>query len=315
MRILVLGAGAVGGYFGGRLAEAGADVTFLVRERRAAELARDGLAIRSPHGDLRLAPKLHRAGEPLPRFDLLLLCCKAYDLEAAMVALAPAVGEGSRLLPLLNGLAHLDRLAGRFGAERVLGGVCHIAATLSPEGEIRHLNRLHALQFGARGGRSDPALLAIAAALAGAGFEARRVDAIDRALWEKFVMLATLAGMSCLMRADVGAIMATEDGRRLMLELLAECAAIARAAGEPPRPEMIERTRAMLTEPGSRFAASMLRDIERGGPTEGEHILGDLRRRGEALGVEAPLLRVAHCHLQAYEARRLGAPPSPAEGC
>lgn len=304
MRILVLGAGATGGYFGGRLAAAGADVAFLVRPPRAERLAAEGLVVRSPHGDLRLPVTAVTADRPGGPYDVVVLSCKAYDLDAAIQALRPAVGAGTRVLPLLNGLCHLDALDAAFGAERVLGGVCHIAATLAPDGAIVHLNRTHALTFGSRDQAGDPVAVRLAEAMDGAGFDARLTSAILQHMWEKFVMLTALAGITCLMRASVGAIVEAQDGEALTLELLDECAAVAAASGYAPRPDALERTRATLTERGSAFTASMLRDIERGGPIEADHIVGDMYARARALSVPSPLLRVAYCHLQAYEARR-----------
>ena len=304
MRILVLGAGGVGGYFGGRLAEAGGDVTFLVRERRAAELAADGLVIKSPCGDATLRVQTVRAGEALAPYDIVLLCCKAYDLESAMDGIAPAMGTESAVLPVLNGLSHLDRLDQRFGAARVLGGLAQIAATIGTGGRIEHLNKAHRIVFGERDGRRSARATALAALLARGKFDSALSDQIVLEMWEKFVMLATLAGMTCLMRAAVGAIMATGEGEALMGEFLAECVAVATAAGYPPRAPFLARAQALVTERGSPFTASMLRDIERGGPTEGDHILGDLLRRARALGVATPLLRTAVSHVEAYEARR-----------
>jgi 2-dehydropantoate 2-reductase len=306
VRILVLGAGAVGGYFGGRLAEAGGDVTFLVRERRAAELAADGLAIKSPCGDAVLRVKTARAGEALAPYDIVLLCCKAYDLDSAMDGIAPAMGADSAVLPVLNGLSHLDRLDRRFGAARVLGGLAQIAATIGAGGRIEHLNKLHRVVFGERDGRRSARVTALAALLAKARFDSALSDQIVLEMWEKFVLLASLAGMTCLMRAPVGAIMATSEGEALMGEFVAECTAVATAAGHAPRAPFLTRMQGLLTERGSTFTASMLRDIERGGPTEGDHILGDLLRRARALGVATPLLRTAACHVEAYEARRAG---------
>jgi 2-dehydropantoate 2-reductase len=312
MRILVLGAGATGGYFGGRLVEAGGDVTFLVRERRAAELAANGLAIRSPFGDADLRVKTLRTAAGAAPFDVVLLCCKAYDLDSAIDSIAPAVGAESAVLPLLNGLTHLDRLDARFGAGRVLGGSCAIAATLGVGGRIEQLNKVHRLVFGERDGRSSERTKAFAALLERAKFDSLHSDVIMQEMWEKFVMLASLAGMTCLMRAPVGAIVATTDGEALMGEFLAECSAVATASGHAPRAPFLARGRALLTERGSTFTASMLRDIERGGPTEGDHILGDMLRRARALGIATPLLRVAACHLEAYAGLR--AMPSEARG-
>src|SRR3990172_10228161 len=148
MRILVLGAGGVGGSFGGRLAAAGADVTFLVRPRRAGQLARDGLVVLSPHGDLRLAVQSVTRETVSPDYDLAVLSCKSYDLADAIESLRPAMGEGTLGVPLLNGVAHLKVFDEAFGHERVLGGTCPLAGTLTESGEILQLTALHRIAFG-----------------------------------------------------------------------------------------------------------------------------------------------------------------------
>ncbi len=308
LRILVVGAGATGGYFGGRLAAAGRDVTFLVRPARAARLARDGLAIRSPRGDARIAAPAHVTAATLTDpFDLVLLSCKAYDLDAAMADFAPAVAERTAILPLLNGMRHLDALDARFGAARVLGGTCAISAALDGDGTIVHLNDLHSLSFGERDGRPSARIAAIAAALRGAVFDARASEAILRDMWEKWVFLAALAGITCLLRAAVGDIVAAGGGG-LALALLEECRETAAAAGFAPREAFMAHAAAMLSAAGSGFTASMLRDIERGGRIEADHIIADLIRRRDALGLPAPaLLPVVRAHLAAYEARRVRA--------
>jgi 2-dehydropantoate 2-reductase len=208
------------------------------------------------------------------------------------------------VLPLLNGLRHLDRLDERFGATRVLGGLCAIPATLGANGRVEHLGTFHRMTFGERDGRRSRRIDAFAELAARAKFDSATSDDILLEMWEKWVLLATLAGMTCLMRAPVGAIVATHEGEALTKELLDECSAIATASGHKPRAKVIEQSRGMLTARGSSFTASMLRDIERGGQTEGEHILGDLLQRARTLGVAAPLLRIAASHVEAYEARR-----------
>jgi 2-dehydropantoate 2-reductase len=304
MRILVVGAGAIGGYFGGRLLQAGRDVTFLVRPRRAALLASRGLSIRSRLGDFHSpTPPLvteDRLAEP---FDLVILSCKAYDLDGAMASFAGAVGPQTAILPLLNGMRQLDVLADRFGAARVLGGLCVISATLDDDGAIVHLNDLHALAFGELDGSRSPRIEAVASALIGAGFDARLSDAIRLEMWEKWVFIAAAAGVTCLMRASVGDIVAA-GAADLATALLDECAAIAVHQGFAPRRPYLERTRAIITAPGSPLMASMLRDIEAGLPAEGDHILGDLRSRAAEPDAHA-LLRVADLHVRAYEARRM----------
>ncbi|HXY59957.1 MAG TPA: ketopantoate reductase family protein [Methylocystis sp.] len=302
MRILVLGAGAVGGYFGGRLAGAGADVTFLVRARRAAQLAQNGLIVRSPLGDLRTPVKaVERVEQP---FDLIILSCKAYDLEAAMTAVAPAVGPDTFLLPLLNGLRHFDALDAQFSARRVLGGCCFIGAALTPAGEIEHLNRLQRLVLGPRLPEQREGCERARAALAQGGFSPQLSFVVMEDVWEKLVFLASLAGITCLMRATIGAIASTSDGAAIALELLAECRAVAAASFFPPRPEFLAQSRAMLTDRASDAASSMLRDMQRGGETEQDHILGDMLLRAASLGVATPVLRLARAHMQAYDAMR-----------
>jgi len=318
VRMLVVGAGGIGGYFGGRLLGAGRDVTFLVRAQRAAQLARTGLIIRSPLGDLdlpapptvtaealRAADAVDAGREVREPFDLILLAVKAYDLDAAMDDVAPAVGPRTLILPLLNGMRHLDRLDERFGADRVLGGQCVVSTTLDPEGRILHLDGSASLAFGARDrSRAEP-LEAIAATLSVAGFEARLSAAIVQEMWEKWVSVATVAGMTCLMRAAIGDIVAAGAGD-LTTALLDECAAIAAQQGHALSAAVLQDRRAAFTAPDSELTASMLRDIERGAPIEAEQILGDLLRRagrGAGTGVTS-LLRVAYAHLMTYDARR-----------
>jgi 2-dehydropantoate 2-reductase len=305
MKILVLGAGGVGGYFGGRLIEAGADVSFLVREKRAAQLRRDGLVVKSPFGDVRRPAKaVLAAGEGGP-YDIVLLTCKAYDLASALDAIAPALERGAAVVPLLNGMAHLDALEARFGGDKVMGGLCFVAATLNPEGEVLQLNAmLNGIVFGERAGGSSARGEALFAAFKGVPVEARLSSEIIGDMWAKWVQLASLAALTCLMRATVGEVNHAAEGSAIGLELLEECRRIAAAHGAEPGEKAMAPMRSRLSDKSSTLSASMLRDIERGGPIEGEHIIGDLLRRGRARGIETPLLRIALAHLQAYEEKR-----------
>jgi 2-dehydropantoate 2-reductase len=307
MRILVLG--AVGGYFGGRLVESGANVTFLVRPERARLLARHGLVIKSPSGDARIEVKTIAAGESAAPFDIVLLACKSFDLESAEDAIAPHIDGGAVVLPLLNGMAHVEHLGARFGHGRVAGAVCQCSTTVNAAGEIEQLNPIARLVFGRfeeqpNPHEINPLLDALLAVTAKAKFSSTRQDPIDRSLWEKWLMLAALAGMTTLMRASVGEIMATKEGAELMAEFLEETIAVATEADYPPAPDYLASVRKLLFEQGSRFTSSMLRDMEAGRPIEGDHIIGDMYRRAHEMGLDAQLLRVAQCHLQAYEARR-----------
>ncbi len=307
MKILVLGAGGVGGYFGGRLAQAGSDVTFLVRERRAAQLRTDGLVVQTPDGEFRVPAKAVQRQEIRTPFDLILLTCKAYDLDSAIDTIRPAVGSATVVVPLLNGLAHLDRLDAAFGSANVIGGSCGIAATLTPEGVVKQMSPFHWMRFGHRSGKARIEVAALAEAYARTPVDATAVPDILLVMWEKFVLLTTLAACTCLMRGSVGEVLATSDGEAIMRELLDTCVGTAKAAGYPPRAESLKQTEALLFARGSQFSASMLRDIERGGPTEADHIVGDMLRRARAAGLDARLLAAANTHLQVYEARRAAA--------
>jgi 2-dehydropantoate 2-reductase len=304
MRILVLGAGAVGGYFGGRLAEAGRDVTFLVRPARAGLLAEQGLRVASALGDFTVKPQLATADRLNGPYDLILLTAKHYDLDQAIEAIRPAVGPQTAVLPMLNGLVHLDRLAAAFGAEAILGGVAYVGASLQPDGGIRHHNRLSGIAFGERAGGVSARTRAISAEFEGSKVSAPPSDNVMLDMWEKFVMITTMAGMNCLMRGAIGEIAATEDGAALMLDLFAENRAVAAAAGYMPRQPYCDNIAEMLTEKGSINNASMHHDLAHGARTEGEFIVGDMRRRAAALGLKTPLLRAAYAHLQVYENRR-----------
>ena len=303
MRVLVVGAGAIGGYFGGRLLAIGRDVTFLVRPRRAAQLAETGLVIKSPQGDFHApAPQTVTADTLRQPYDLVLLSCKAYDLDSAIEDLAPSVGPETMILPLLNGMQHVDRLDARFGAARVLGGQCAISTTLDAEGRILHLNEMHALTYGERDGSRSARIEAVAALFDGAKFQARLSVSILQEMWDKWVFISAGAGITCLMRAAVGDIVAA-GAADLTAALFDEAAAIAAAAGYPLQESVLQRGKTNFTTPGSRIMASMLRDIERGGKIEADHIIGDLLRRAPQPNPMG-LLRIVYANLKAYEARR-----------
>ncbi len=304
MRLLILGAGGIGGYFGARIHAAGGDVTFLVRPARAALLRESGLRVFSPFGDLEIAPKLVTQPELRASFDAIILSCKAYDLDSAMDDIAPAVGERTLILPLLNGVRHIERLAARFGENRVLGGVAQAALMVTPEGGIRHFNKIHQLIAGVRSQPAPPEWAELSAILANAGFEFIPSEDIGQAMWNKFVFWSALAGATCTLRANIGEILQTSSGREFITGLIDECARIARTAGHALSDAQLETCRGRLTEKDSVLAASMLRDIERGGPTEAEHTLGDLVARADANGIRAHCLRLAYSNMQAYEIRR-----------
>jgi 2-dehydropantoate 2-reductase len=302
VKILIVGAGAIGGYFGARLIDAGRDVTFLVRPRRAEQLRRDGLVVVSPLGNLNLAlPSIVTAQDLKDHYRLVIVSSKSYDLEASIKDFAPGVGANSLILPLLNGMRHLDVLDAQFGARRVLGGLARISSTLDAEGRIHQLGTYNALAFGGRDS-SEAEVAEIAESLRVPGFEAILSADILHEMWEKWVFIAAAASTTSLMRASIGDILSA-GAKDIPVKLLQECGAIAAENGFAPREAATHAALAVLTAPGSPFTASMLRDIEQKSRIEADHIVGDLLRRASA-SLATPLLATAYAHLRAYEARR-----------
>lgn len=305
MRLLFLGAGGTGGYFGGRAVQAGADVTFLVREPRAARIREHGLRIQSPLGDATLHPKLVTQQTLQGSYDVVVLSCKAYDLASAIEAIRPAVGPDTAVLPIMNGVLQYDLLDREFEPHRVLGGLCQINATLGPDGEIVHLGKHASIVFGERAGPARSARCeALEQALAGGEYSSRLSGEIYQDIWEKYVFLTTLAAATCMMRGSVGQIASTDDGLDILRTLLQESQAVAAASGHAVRPEADASARKILTDPSQPMTASMFRDLRQGLPVEADHIVGDMLHRARSLGVDATYLRAAYTHLQVYQAQR-----------
>ena len=308
MKILCLGAGAIGGYFGGRLVEAkAADVTFLVRAGRRQQLAADGLRVDSTYGNFALPVQTVGEGEIKGPADFVLLTCKAYDLDSAIRSIRPAVGPNTAVIPLLNGLSHMDTLNAAFGRERVLGGIAKIGITLQPDGLIKHLNDWRFITFGEQDGTISPRASALKAAFDKTSVVADAVPDITHQMWEKLVHLASIAAMTTLMRANVGEIARSPGGIALMQDMLARNAAIATKAGYTPTPGFTDTFNKLFADTTGTYTASMLRDIERKGPVEADHIIGFMLARAEQYGIDPSLHRIAYIHLKAYEQRRAAA--------
>lgn len=293
MKILVLGAGGVGGYFGAKLMRAGADVTFVLRDKRRQLIREHGLRIETPQDSFTVFPRCLGSEELAPDYDLIMLAPKAYDLDDALASIAGASGKGV-LLPFLNGLNHIALLDQRFGRQRVMGGVAHIAAMLTETGAVKRLSDLHSLTVGPRHAGNESLAREFIAHCAGADFDSRYADNIDQALWDKWVFLAALAGMTTLCQGSVGEIVATPYGADLARKLYLECCTVAECCGYPVNELSRDKALAMLTQPGSAFTASMLRDLKAGQRTEHEHILGEMVRRGFEHGVACDLLAMAY---------------------
>ena len=301
MRILIVGAGSTGGYYGARLAEAGRDVTFLVRPARAAQLRANGLQIQSPHGDFTLQPKLVVAGAIDGPYDAILLTVKGFGLAAALEDIAPAVGPETMILPVLNGMKHVDAIVARFGTEALAGCVAKIATMLDDGGRIVQLTKMHDLAYGEMDGSRSARILALDQAMQGAGFDARLSDTIERDMWEKWVLLATVGGVTNLMRGAIGEIEAVPGGAEFALAFLDEVIAVVTAEGHPPSEPFVTATRAAVTQKGSPLTSSMYRDLMQGRPVEVDQILADLLARAKRLHMKTPLLAAATVNLLVYQ--------------
>ena len=305
MNILCLGAGAIGGYFAGRLIEANAaDVTFLVREGRRAQLARDGLRIESQYGNFAVPVTTCADGEIKEHADFVLLTCKAYDLDSAIESIRPAVGPETAVIPLLNGMAHMETLNAAFGQSRVLGGIAKIGITLQTDGVIQHLNEWRYITFGEQDGTISKRALALKAAFDKTSVVADAVPNIKHQMWEKLVHLSSLAAMTTLMRANVGEIARAPGGSALMQDMLNRNAAIATKVGYPPTAAFMANFSTLFADTTATYTASMLRDMERGGNVEADHIVGYMLALAEKYGLDPMLHRIAYANLKAYEQRR-----------
>ncbi|HEY4390915.1 MAG TPA: 2-dehydropantoate 2-reductase [Paenibacillus sp.] len=301
MRILVLGAGGVGGYFGGRLVEKGEDVTFLVREHRKHQLEQEGLVIRSVNGDLTLKPRLITAQEQAEPFDLILFSTKAYHIEGAMQDVKPFVGEKTVILPLLNGVAHISLLQQEFGADKVIGGLCFIETTLNEQGHIVQTSKGHYVRFGGFGNKETERIRAIEETLSGTKASFVRSSHIEQDIWHKYLYIATIAGVTTLMRAPLGPIRDSENGYEFIRGVFQEGATIMLAHGVPLDSEIVTRHMITMEKTDYTMKASMLRDMEKGLSIEGRHLHGHLLDLANELQIEAPLLEVIYRNLQVYE--------------
>ena len=304
MRILIVGAGATGGYFGARLAQAGRDVTFLVRERRKQQLEQQGLQVQSPLGDFTLTPNTRLASELNSAYDLIILTVKSFALAQALDDIAPAVGEQTLIMPVLNGMRHIDTLRQRFGAEKVIGGLCKIHATLGPQGEIVQMSPLHQIFYGELSGENGEPLQALDETFSGCGVDNVLTETILSDLWEKWLLLSTLGAVTCLSRGNTQQILQSPGGEALLQGLFSEILAVMRADGYQERPAVTAKIYETLNNPATPMTSSMYRDLNQGNAVEADHIIGDLLARATRNGVSAPLLNAVYVNLCVYQHAR-----------
>ncbi|KAA5933441.1 MULTISPECIES: ketopantoate reductase family protein [Pantoea] len=304
MRILMAGAGATGGYFGARLAQAGQDVTFLVRERRYQQLQNNGLVLQTPQGTETLLPQLTQASTLTGHFDLIIVTVKSFALDQVMEDIAPAVGPDTLIMPILNGMRHIATLQQRFGEDKVIGGLCKINATLGEQGEVIQMTPLHQIVYGALDGNNDERLQRVDAALRDCQVDTLFSDNIMDELWEKWLLLSTLGAVCCQARGDTRQILSSRGGEALLQGIFTEILSVITAEGYQPRPAVTARIFELLNDPATPMTSSMYRDLTQGYDIEADQIIGDLLQRAKRNGLATPLLNAVDVNLQVYLQQR-----------
>jgi 2-dehydropantoate 2-reductase len=300
MRALIVGAGSVGGYFGGRLAAAGRDVSFLVHARRATQLA-GGLIISGKGPETVIPVKLIQAGQSAAEPDVIVLAVKAYQLDGAIREFAPYVSKRTMILPVLNGMKHMDTLRAHFGAGAVIGGLARIASTLDERGRVIDQANFHDLIYGEWSGERSQRILALDQFMQGAGFDARLSSEIEREMWEKWAMLASLAAITCLLDSNIGQVSRAPGGIDFVKTLFREVVTAVEACSRPLADSFKSQVIALLTNTSSNLTASMYRDMKAGSRIEADQIIGDLVTRAAAKGIATPLLSTVLVRLRIYE--------------
>ena len=304
MRILMAGAGATGGYFGARLAQAGQDVTFLVRERRYQQLQAHGLVLQTPAGTETVQPQLTQASTLTGHYELIIVTVKSFALDQVMDDIAPAVGPDTLIMPILNGMRHIATLQQRFGDDKVIGGLCKINATLGDNGEVIQMTPLHQLLYGALDGNNDARLQRVDAALRDCQVDTLFSDNIMDELWEKWLLLSTLGAVCCLARGNTQQILTSRGGEALLQGIFAEILSVITAEGYQPRPAVTARIFELLNNPSTPMTSSMYRDLTQGFAIEADQVIGDLLLRAKRNGLATPLLNAVDVNLQVYLQQR-----------
>ncbi|MBN8202305.1 ketopantoate reductase family protein [Bacillus sp. NTK034] len=306
MRLLVVGAGAIGGYFGGRLLEKGEDVTFLVREKRKQQLEKYGLLAESVHGDMTFPePKTIQAGEKADAFDVILLSTKAYHLEGAIEDIRPYTGDSTLILPLLNGIAHMDKLTAAFGAANVLGGLCFIETTLSENGKVIQTSPVHDFVFGERSGEKTERILKLYEAFSGTKANFRLSENIEQEMWHKYLFISTLSGVTSLFRSPIGPIRDQTFGLSSVKEVLKEASAIMRGLDAPLAVGIEDAQVQKIKEMSYEMKSSLQRDMEKQQAIEADHFFGYLLKKAELLDLDAPVIGTIYANLKVYEKNSL----------
>ena len=301
MRIAVMGAGGVGGYFGARLAAAGHDVAFVARGRHLAAMRERGLAVKSANGDVHVArPKVTDAPATLGPADVVLFAVKLWDTEGAAAAVHPLVAHGGVIVPLQNGVESIERIGAVVGAEHVMGGVAYIAATIGEPGVIRHTGTMARLRFGPVQPAQQPAAEALLAACKGAGIEAELSADIRRALWEKFVFLAAFSGLTSVARQPMGALRGDADLRTALVAAMREAWAVGRARGIALADDFVAQQMEFADGLPAQMQSSMLNDLAAGNRLEAPWLSGALVRMAAESGIAVPVNATLYAALKPH---------------
>jgi 2-dehydropantoate 2-reductase len=302
MKILIVGAGAIGGYFGGRLLEKGADVTFFVRDNRQKQLKKDGLVVSSIHGDLHFPdPQTIVSGSHLVPYDVILVSTKSYHLDGAIESIRPFVGDRTMILPLLNGIAHLEALTKAFGPEKVIGGLCFIETTLDESGKVIQTSPIQDLVFGELNGKPSERILGLQAAFDDTKANFRLSEKIEQEMWQKYLFITSLSGITSIFRSPIGPIRDQTQGAETIKRLLNETVEIMTAIGAPLSEGAKDATWNRLNEIGHGMKSSLQRDMEKSLPTEGDHLFGYLLKKAAELRIDAPTLSAVYANVDIYD--------------
>lgn len=301
MRIGIIGAGAVGGYFGGRLVEDGADVTFIVRSKRKLQIEEHGLIIHSPHGNSQLSVPVLSEEEQAKPFDLVLLSVKAYHLSEVVNQIKRFFGSNTTILPLLNGYSHIKYLQKKFGESAILGGFCIIESTLNDKGEINHMSDHNRLVFGELNEKRSHRTEQIERLFQNVNFSGVHSNQINTDMWNKYQYISAYSGMTALMRSNLGMILSSKYGREIYLKLLNEIHSIAVRQSLSVSPETPDEIFQKVQRESKEAKSSMLRDIEKGLPIESEHLHGSLVKMSEKLELDLPVLKTIANALSLYQ--------------
>lgn len=308
MRIVVMGTGGVGGYFGARLALGGCDVGFVARGRQLAALRSQGLRVQSPLGDLSL-PAVQASDNPADfgkDVDMVLFGVKLWDTAEAARSIRPVVGADTAVVSFQNGVMKDDILKEALGAEHVIGGVCYIAAAIAEPGVIRHTGTMQKLVFGEYGGAVTPRVQRLRDACVKAGIDVEVPPSIERAIWEKFVFLVALSGTTTLARTPIGPIRGHDRARAFFQDVMDEVVQVARAEGIALPPDYAAQRITFADQLPATMTSSMHGDLERGSRLEVEWLSGDVVRRGQRLGIATPCNRAIYDVLSIHGAGRQG---------